>query len=82
MSVICHVDSVIPVRWVRTTHLQLKYKIFTQSSDKLMYQTHGPLARYVKLRVAHAPGMPRTFSPPTRVNDPDLHHGTCLTQVP
>ena len=25
---------------------------------------HGPLARYVKLRVAHAPGMPGTFSPP------------------
>ena len=24
---------------------------------------HGPLARYVKLRVAHAPGMPGTFSP-------------------
>ena len=24
---------------------------------------HGPLARYVKLRDAHAPGMPRTFSP-------------------
>ena len=28
--------------------------------------TYGPLARYVKLRVAHAPGMPGTFSmPPT-----------------
>ena len=27
---------------------------------------HGPLTRYVKLRVAHAPGMPGTFSsPPT-----------------
>ena len=26
---------------------------------------HGPLARYVKLRVAHAPGMPGTFSPAT-----------------
>ena len=25
---------------------------------------NGPLARYVKLRVAHAPGMPGTFSPP------------------
>ena len=24
---------------------------------------HGPLARYVKIRVAHAPGMPGTFSP-------------------
>ena len=25
---------------------------------------HGPLARYVKLWIAHAPGMPGTFSPP------------------
>ena len=25
---------------------------------------HGPLSRYVKLRVVHAPGMPGTFSPP------------------
>ena len=24
---------------------------------------HGPLTRYAKLRVAHAPGMPGTFSP-------------------
>ena len=43
---------------------------------------HGPLARYVKLWVAHAPGMPGTFSPPPRVSDPDIHHGTCGTHVP
>ena len=43
---------------------------------------HGPLARYVKLWVAHAPGMPGTFSPPPQVNDPDMHHGTCITHVP
>ena len=42
---------------------------------------HGPLARYVKLRVAHAPGMPGTFSPPPRVSDPGMHHGTCVTHV-
>ena len=29
--------------------------------------SHGPLARYVNLRVAHALGMPGTFSPPPRV---------------
>ena len=40
---------------------------------------HGPLTRYVKLRVAHAPGMPGTFSPPPRVSEPDTHHGTCVT---
>ena len=26
---------------------------------------HGPLTRYVNLRVAHAPGIPGTFSPPS-----------------
>ena len=30
---------------------------------------HGPLARYVTLRVAHAPGMPRTFSLPPTSNE-------------
>ena len=43
---------------------------------------HGPLTRYAKLRVAHAPGMPGTISPPPRVSDPDMHHGTCVTHVP
>ena len=42
----------------------------------------GPLARYVILRVAHAPGMPGTFSSPPWVSDPDMHHGTCVTHVP
>ena len=39
---------------------------------------YGPLARYVKLRVAHAPGIPGTFPPPLRVID----HGTCVTHLP
>ena len=43
---------------------------------------NGPLTRYVKFRVAHAPGIPGTFSPPPRVSDPDMHHGTCVTHVP
>ena len=45
-------------------------------------RSNGPLARYVILRVAHAPGMPGTFSPPPRVSDPDMHHGTCVTHLP
>ena len=36
------------------------------------YSGNGPLSRYVKLRVAHAPGMLGTFSPPPRVSDPDV----------
>ena len=43
---------------------------------------YGPLTRNVKLWVAHAPRMPGTFSPPPRVNDPGMHHGTCVTHVP
>ena len=43
---------------------------------------HGPLTRYVKLQFAHAPVMPVTFSQASRVSDPDMHHGTCVTHVP
>ena len=43
---------------------------------------YGPVARYVKLRIAHAPGMSGTFSPPPRGSVPDMHHGTCATHVP
>ena len=34
------------------------------------------------MRVAHAPGMPGTFSPSPRVSDPNMHHGTCVTHMP
>ena len=34
------------------------------------------------MRVAHAPGMPGTFSPPPRVSNPDMHHGTSVTHMP
>ena len=47
------------------------------SVDPVHTNVHGPLARYVKLRVARALGMPGTFSPPPRVFDPDMHHSTC-----
>ena len=43
---------------------------------------YGPLARSVKLRVAHAPGIPGALSPSPRVSDRDMHHGTCATHVP
>ena len=33
-------------------------------------------------RVTHAPGMPETFSPPPRVNDPEMHHDTLFAHVP
>ena len=43
---------------------------------------YGPFSGYANLRVTQAPGMPGTFSPPPRVSDPDMHHGTCVTHVP
>ena len=48
----------------------------------VFFMNHGPLTRYVKLWVAHAPVMPGMFSPPPLVRDPDMHHGTCVTHVP
>ena len=49
-------------------------------------RSHGPLNRHEILPVAHAPGLPGTFSPPPTsrkplVSDPGMHHGTCVTHV-
>ena len=63
-------------RWTNTTATD------ALSSPGHQQPWNGPLARYVKLRVAHASGMPGTFSPPLRLSDPDMHHGTCVTHVP
>ena len=52
---------------------------------RLCAACHGTLTRYVQLRVAHAPGMPGTFSPPADpplFSDPCMHYGTCVTHVP
>ena len=37
---------------------------FKETMAKITSMSHGPLTRYVKLRVTHVPGMPGTFSPP------------------
>ena len=42
---------------------------------------HGPATKYAKLPVAHAPGMPGTFSPPPPFRDPNMHHATSMTHV-
>ena len=52
-----------------------------------LHDFHVPLTRYVKLRVAHAPGMPATFSRhrlqrQPLVSDPGTHQGTCVAHVP
>ena len=43
---------------------------------------HGPHTRYVKLWVAHAPGILGTLSPTSQISNPDMHHGTYVTHVP
>ena len=43
---------------------------------------NGLPARYVKLRVAHVPGMPGNFFPPPRVSNPDMHQCMYVTHVP
>ena len=48
---------------------------------------HGPLIKYVKLWVVHAPGMPGTFRRhrfrrKPLVSDPGMLHGTWVTDVP
>ena len=42
----------------------------------------GLLPDTLNCGLRHAPGMPGTFSPPLRDNDPDMHHDTCVTHVP
>ena len=55
-----------------------------QSCGKCVYVMNVSWAscQIRKIAGAHAPGMPGTFSPSPRVNDPDMHHGTCVTHVP
>ena len=43
---------------------QMKITLLLNAPPRLHYNVHGPLTRYVKLWVAHAPGMPGTFFPP------------------
>ena len=61
--------------------------LHTYNTQRHPISRHGPLTRYVKLRVAHAPGMLGPFPPPPMsgkplISDPDMHHGTCVTHVP
>ena len=61
------------------THLAAYWPYCVAGQFIALIDGHRPLARYVKLRVAHAPG---TFSPPPRISDPNMHQGTCAMHVP
>ena len=72
--------------WFGATYIRgLTITLGNDNSASNVHQVgmpYGPLTRYVKFRVAHAPGMPGTFSPPQCFSDPAMHHGTCVTHVP
>ena len=42
---------------------------------------NGPLTRYEKIAGYACAGNVGNVSPPPRVSDPDMHHGTCVTHV-
>ena len=75
MNILSLIFEKLPMYW-----REIPYRMST--TIILAYMHHGPLTRYVKLRITHAPGRPGTFSPPPRVSDPDMHHSTCVTHVP
>ena len=77
--ILCNMFLFVVIRWMS----------YYRRCNRHLQFVHGPLSRYVKLRVAHAPGMPcRGRFPRHRlqrkppVSDPAMHHGTCVTHVP
>ena len=62
----------------------IKFHLSLSSSVQSLGPDNGPLTRYVKLRVAHAPG---TFSrqrlqTKPLISEPGMYRGTCVTHVP
>ena len=68
----------VSVNWIQGRWLLWNPLLSTECD----HSSHGPLARYVKLWVLHALGMPGKFSPTPRVSNPYMHRGTCVTHVP
>ena len=64
------------------THLKIQCKNIPSVHQIVGMYGYGLLAKYENLRIARAPGMPGTFSPPPRVNYPAMLHDTCATHVP
>ena len=81
----CHLRSIFITLIIRVFQHTEEIQIFLNINgtwwrhDSTKLTSNGPLARYVKLQFAHAPGMLGT---PPRVSDPDMHHGTCVTHIP
>ena len=68
-------------------HIALLLRNLIYLEGGIVAWIHGPLTSYVKLWVAHAPGMPGTFSRHSLqrkplVSYPSMHYATCATHVP
>ena len=72
--------TVRPFTWYMACKLAESQHICKNIYENI-HLTHGPLTRYVKLPVAHLPGMPETFFPPPRVSDPEMHYGAWVTHA-
>ena len=81
-----HCHWILLLHWHWSNHIPSE--LLRRGTGTILWLTqcqcsdNGPLARYVKMRVVHTPGMPGTFSSPPRVSDADMHHGTCKAHVP
>ena len=74
----CHISVTIVCR------VDAKSDICSAQNSLLLkgfVHDHGPLTKYAKLQIAHAPGMLGKFPLPLRISDPDMHHSTCDTHV-
>ena len=74
------IPFIFPVWWESVLPIYTKFSLLVLIRP--CYCPHGRLTRSVYLRVAHAPGISGTFSPPPLVSDPVMHHGTCVTHEP
>ena len=52
------------IRGMKST-IPVQILTYPDEAMSIQYSVHGPLARYVKSRAAHAPGMPETFLQPS-----------------
>ena len=68
--------------WREMTYDRRQVNYCVTKAGAWRHSFQGPLTRNVKLRFAHAPGMPGTFFRAPWVSDPDMHQGTCVTHVP
>ena len=62
------------IQWWQWHKTQSPFSLKPCTNRYPVLQWYGPLARYAKLWVAHAPRMPGTFYPPPQVSDPDMTH--------